>query len=284
MSKCPPVPEAMLSKAIIAHANDALNKQANSIIDQAGLAQPTDLSSGSPFLDFPFDLGVINTAGTAGIPANFSGAKVLYRREGSTPGGRLTFQSGGRVFRIYPGCSFDAPVTGGVLTLATNSVTAGTALFTVIKLKGYDFMEPPFGVAPPTLGSSITGGVPVGPSGAGTQAYNSAAGNIPIADTDGVSLAGVTGARAFVESNGGSVIQAGTLRWWQWDGSATTGSRWAPTQFQDVVDIGFTAGTWCPSDKQIWVPEGRIYAEFQLGTNLAGSGAFVIRMMTYGNT
>jgi hypothetical protein len=281
MSECPPGVLG-ISKEVLQHARDALNKGANAIIEQAGLASPVDLSSGSPFLDFPFDLATINTAGNAGVPANFSGYKVLYRREGSTPGGRLTFQSGGRVFRIYPGCYFTAPVSGGVLTLATNSVAAGTALFTIIKNPGYDFMEPPFGAAPPTLNPGAGGGTSTGPSGSLSQAYNSAAGNIPVLATDGLSLAGVTGVRAQIASSNGN-ITAANLFWWQFD----TGSGiWSPTDMQDIWGLTGASVTigWTPNDKQVWVPEGRIYAELRSATNVGGSGVWAVRLATFGNS
>lgn len=118
---------------------------------QIGDAPPVDLSSGSPFLDIPFSLATISTAGAVGIPApQFNGVKVLYRREGSAAGGRLNFISAGRVTRIYPGCWFKAPVTGGMLQIAENSINVGTALFTIIKNDGYDFREPPYDVQPAT--------------------------------------------------------------------------------------------------------------------------------------
>jgi hypothetical protein len=136
---------------VINYANQARELADTSIVRQQGDSPPIDLSSGSPFLDVPYDLATISAAGSVGVPAsNFNGVKVLYRREGSAAGGRLNFISAGRVTRIYPGCWFTAPVTGGVLQIADNSTNVGTALFTIIKNEGYDFREPPYDVQPAT--------------------------------------------------------------------------------------------------------------------------------------
>lgn len=162
-TKCCP-PKSNLSGDVLTYAEQAQKLTDDSIIRQAGDAPPVDLSSGSPFLDIPYNLATISAAGTVGVPAsNFNGVKVLYRREGSSAGGRLNFISAGRVTRIYPGCYFNAPVTGGMLQIADNSTTVGTALFTIIKNDGYDFREPPYDVQPasPTvlLGSISAAGV-----------------------------------------------------------------------------------------------------------------------------
>lgn len=144
-------PPQVLGADVLTYAKEATSLLESSVVRQAGEAPPVDMSSGSPFLDIPFDLATINTAGAAGVPASsFNGVKVLYRREGSAAGGRLNFISAGRVTRIYPGCWFKAPVTGGSLQIADNSTTVGTALFTIIKNEGYDFREPPYDVQPAT--------------------------------------------------------------------------------------------------------------------------------------
>lgn len=144
-----PEPARVVGSDVLAYAIEAKMLSENSIIRQQGDSPPVDLSQGSPFLDFPYDLATINTAGVAGVPADeFGGVKVIYRREGSAPGGRLNFVSAGRVTRLYPGCWFKAPVNGGVLQIAENSATVGTALFTIIKNEGYDFREPPYDVQP----------------------------------------------------------------------------------------------------------------------------------------
>lgn len=136
---------------VLSFAEDAKRLLENSIVRQQGDSPPQSLSEGSPFLDVPFDLATIAAATNVGIPANgFNGAKVLYRREGSSAGGRINFVSAGRVTRLYPGCWFKAPVTGGTLQIADNSTNVGTALFTVIKNEGYDFREPPYDVQPAT--------------------------------------------------------------------------------------------------------------------------------------
>lgn len=148
---------------VLGYAEAAKQAIAEQVINQQREAPPIDLSSGSPFLDVPFDLATINAAGAVGTPApQLNGVKVLYRREGSAAGGRLNFISAGRVTRIYPGCWFKAPVTGGTLQIADNSINVGTALFTIIKNDGYDFAEPPYDVQPATptvlLGSIASDG------------------------------------------------------------------------------------------------------------------------------
>lgn len=279
MSKCPPK-AVNLGADVLSLYKQARDNVDNSVIRQQADAPPIDLSSGSPFLDIPIDLAAVNTAGNAGVPvSSFNGQKVIYRKEGSTPGGRLNFISAGRVTRLYPGCYFDAPVTGGTLQIATNSVASGTALFTIIKSKGYDFFEPPYGLSPPIL---LPGAGPgsVGPAGVATQAYNSAAGNIPTAATDGLSLAGVTGVRANIVSAVGSTISAAELHWWQFD---TVSQLWGETDMLDIYALSAVNRVWFPLDKQVWVPEGRIYAELRSATNSAGSGAFTVHMQTFGN-
>lgn len=60
----------------------------------------------------------------------------------------------------------------------------------------------------------------VGPAGAATQTANHASANIPTAVTDGVSIAGQTGARVILSAEPGRTLSgAGTLKVWLYDGT-----------------------------------------------------------------
>lgn len=95
------------------------------------------------FDEIPVDLAALAAAGSAGLPFAHTGKKLIFRKMGSNPGARLVFRSAGRLTQFYPGCRMEAPFEGGTLILDDGSSVVGTALFTIVKLEGYDFIEPP---------------------------------------------------------------------------------------------------------------------------------------------
>lgn len=146
-----PAPNGSLSPSLLKFSKDILEyaEAATKAELDASLAQSVQkataanaASASLPFQDFPIDLATLNTAGVAGLPFNLSGVRLIYRREGSAPGGRIDYVSGGRLTRMYPGCVVDAPLGAGNLYIASGSCIVGTALFTVVQLPGYDYREP----------------------------------------------------------------------------------------------------------------------------------------------
>lgn len=87
-------------------------------------------------------LATLAAAGEQQLPFNKKGVRLIYRKMGSNPGGRLDFISAGRITQLYPGCRVEAPFDGGIMKLGQGSSQVGDALFTIVKLEGYDFREP----------------------------------------------------------------------------------------------------------------------------------------------
>lgn len=164
----------------------------------------TPLNEVGAFNEVPVDLATLAAAGGRQLPFAHKGVRLIYRKMGSNPGGRIDFVSAGRITQLYPGCRVEAPFDGGTLVLGTGSSEVGTALFTVVKLEGYDFREPE--VADVTqsqniylLGSLSAGGVityvsvledtdPVGVAPAGAFQTNGFTGLVLL--IDGLSNAG----------------------------------------------------------------------------------------------
>lgn len=126
---------------------------------------PNSMNEVGAFHDVPVNLATLAAAGAAGLPFTQKGVKLIYRRMGSNPGGRIDFVSAGRITQLYPGCRLEAPFDGGTFVIGQGSSAVGEALFTVVKLEGYDFNEPQGDVNNPTsentyvLGSSSDAGV-----------------------------------------------------------------------------------------------------------------------------
>lgn len=227
-----------------------------------------------------FDLGDARFTSPGYIEYPASGQRLIYSIQGSAPGGVLDFDfgAGGTELNCIPGSKLSGAFDRFVVRRNAASMQSGAVMLRVQNEPDADYTELTRGYPGGLLGNPSGGGI--GPAGATTQAYNSAAGNIPTAAADGLSLAGVSGVRAMVKSSNGA-ITAAQLVWWQF---STADNAWAPTDMLDVWALAGASATalWCPLDKQVWVPEGRIYPELRSATNAGGSGAFTVRLATWG--
>lgn len=254
------------------HASQALaDRKASPAINKRG-----------GFKNLTFDLGDarFSTPGYIEVPSG--GWSIVYSVQGSTPGGALDFDFdlGGQQLNVQPGAILRAPVERFTLRRNSGSVTAGTVVLRIQVEPDAEYDE----LARGSSSGSLTNpsGTGSGPAGATTQTYNSAAGNIPTAATDGISLAGLRGVRAIVKASGANTITVGVggIAWWQF---STADNAWGETDMFDVpLANGVARNIWVPNDKEIWVPEGRIYAEVRSMTNSGGSGAFTLRLQGWG--
>lgn len=232
------------------------------------------------FKNLTFDLGDARFTSPGYIEIPSGGWSIVYSVQGSTPGGALDFDFdlGGQQLNVQPGGVMRAPFERMRIARNSGSLTAGTVVLRVQVEPDVEYDELARGVS----GGTVTnpGGTGSGPAGATTQTYNSAAGNIPTAATDGISLSGLRGVRAIVKANGASTITpaVGSLNWWQF---STADNAWGETDFADICSV--TRNIWVAPEKEIWVPEGRIYCEVRSMTNSGGSGAFTVRLQGWGN-
>lgn len=226
-----------------------------------------------------FDLGDARFTTPGYIEVASGGWAIVYSVQGSTPGGALDFDFdlGGQQLNVQPGAIMRSPFERFTIRRNSGSLQAGAIQLRIATEPDADYDELYRGASGGTLVNPT--GTGSGPAGATTQTYNSAAGNIPTAATDGINLAGLRGVRAIVKVNGASTItpNVGALVWWQW---STADAAWGETDMQDVPSV--TRNIWVPNDKEIWVPEGRIYAEARSLTNSGGSGAFTVRLQGWG--
>lgn len=210
------------------------------------------------------------------------GWQLVVSIQGTVPGAVLDFDfdGGGEQLQCEPGAVLKGFFQGVRIKRNANSVQTGQVRLRVQTQPDVEYGELAKAGLQGTLGNP--GGAGVGPAGATTQLYNSAAGNIPTAATDGVSLAGVRGVRAIVKANAASTITVavGLLAWWQF---STVDNAWGETDMSDSpLGNGVARNIWVPNDKEVWVPEGRIYAEARSMTNSGGAGAFTVRLQTWG--
>lgn len=106
------------------------------------------ISDGMPFRPVVFNLNELTLATVS--PATpryigFSGNKLVYRREGSHPGGRLLLRAGGDLRQLYPGCVVTGPFTGREeLFLDINSAPAGMVTLEMVggEPGRFNFEEP----------------------------------------------------------------------------------------------------------------------------------------------
>lgn len=231
------------------------------------------------FTTYEFDLGDarLTTPGYIEVPTQ--GWSIVYSIQGSAPGGAIDvdFDLGGISENVQPGAILRGFFKRFIVRRNALSIGAGAVVLRIQREPDVEYDELARGDANGVLGNPTGAGV--GPAGATTQAYNSAAGNIPTAVTDGLSLVGVRGVRAQVVSALGSTIVAGELHWWQLD---TPSGLWGETSFTQVYALAVARRIWFSGDFENWVPEGRIYPEWRSGTNSAGAGAFTVRLYTWG--
>lgn len=231
------------------------------------------------FTSFEFDLGDARFTNPGYIEVPTKGWSIVYSLQGSAPGGALDidFDLGGLPENVQPGAILRGLFNRFIVRRNAGSIQAGNVMLRIQREPDVEYDELARGDANGILGNPS--GTGVGPAGATTQAYNSAAGNIPTAATDGLSLVGVRGFRAQVISALGSTITSGELHWWQLD---TPTALWGETSFMQVYALTAVNRIWFPGDLENWVPEGRIYPEWRSGVNSAGAGAYIVRLYTWG--
>lgn len=221
-------------------------------------------STGNPFTTEVIDL---SSEGPKTVNGRVYG--LIYRREGSSPGGRLHVDLGGGQFAdLYPGARVMATVDGLTISRSSAGVTSGTARLVVLRSPNANFDEPE-GSDPHVQGVATL----VGPSGATTQAHNSTNNAPVVAATDGISIVGVEGIRFDVSA--ATAATAGTARvWW------SDLSNWYLGLEAGHVDLQLVA-------KQVVVDSfvaarfGRAYVEMLSATN-AGGGVWTVRAHTWG--
>lgn len=126
-------------------------------------AQEQGAQLGLPFSQYTIDLA---TSGldTAGYRIAAKGQKLIYRREGSAPSGRLHVDVGGRLLDLYPGASIKVPFEGLTVFRSERSGAVGNAKLIVCSRGDVDFIEPQTDVA----GEDLTPVDLLGAVGAGT--------------------------------------------------------------------------------------------------------------------
>lgn len=238
---------------------------------------PINERGGFTTYEFELDDARFTTPGYIEVPT--SGWSLVYSLQGSAPGGALDvdFDLGGIAENVQLGAILRGYFKRFIVRRNAASLQSGHVVLRIQREPDVEYDELDRGASNGVLGNP--GGAGVGPAGATTQAYNSAAGNIPTALTDGLSLVGVRGVRAQVISALGSTISTGELHWWQLD---TPSGLWGETSFMQLYALATANRVWFPGDWENWVPEGRIYPEWRSGTNSGGAGAFTVRLYTWG--
>ena len=254
-----------------------VGQQPGKSLEERKARAPINERGGHTTIDFDLGDARFTTPGYIEVPT--SGWAIVYSLQGSAPGGALDidFDLGGIAENVQPGAVLKGFFKRFIVRRAPGSIITGTVVLRLLREPDVEYDELAGGDANGVLGNPSGAGV--GPAGATTQAYNSAAGNIPTLATDGLSLTGVRGVRAQVVSALGSVITAGEVHWWQLD---TPSGLWGETAFLQGYGLAVNRRIWFPGDFENWVPEGRVYPEFRSGTNDLGAGAFTVRLYTWG--
>lgn len=220
-----------------------------------------------------FDLSGIST--TLSRRVAMSGHALLYKRRGSNPWGHIWIEVNGRQVEMYPGCRIVGQFNEFQVLRHASSDTSGTVNLLVVQDPALAFEEPEQNV--PTEVRTYT----LGPAGATTQAYNSAAGNVPTALTDGFPLLGVKGFRVLLLA-ASSTLSAGSLRFWYQPNGATAAD-WRPNGGHFYSDVGGNSQigqVW--DDEEVLVLGGRGYVEARSVTAAAGSPLLTVQVECYG--
>lgn len=194
---------------------------------------------------------------------------LVYQVEGSDPGGRLNFDfgAGGRLTNQPPGLMLPVQFDALEISRGSRSVSGGDNarilyLVTEQAAAAYFYSNPN-----PLSGGNARGGA-VGPSGAVTQARNTAAdgANIPVLATDGMSLVGLNGFRVIIQTTlAVQTLVSGSIRYWYYDDDIAV---WmlVGVQALNIADgVGYTR--WAFSEELAPTGYGRIYPEVVLGNS-----------------
>lgn len=230
---------------------------------------------------FTFDLSDARFASGGAIEYTAQGQSVTYSVQNSAPGGVLDFDfdAGGQQLGAMPGSVLKGNFARFNVRLNPLSMLSGQVTLRVSSQPDVQFVE--LAQSGGQLGNPNNNGI--GPAGAVVQAAVANEGeNIPTAATDGVSLVGVSGVRAVVGNVGG--INGATLQWWQLYTASNGLSAWVQTDTVDVYGAASHQGAvlWMPSEHQIFVPQGRIYAELIGNIANAGTVPWIVALQTWG--
>jgi hypothetical protein len=118
------------------------------------------LHRGMPFREVYFDLSDLASSAAKKVP--ISGHQLLYRREGSAPGGRLNVQSGGEFKEFYPGSRIRAPFSEFIVSRSESSSPVGPVRLLIIQHPAVDFEEPPTLPSNLIRGAKLMGDVDAG--------------------------------------------------------------------------------------------------------------------------
>jgi len=131
------------------------------------------LNQSTPFSILTLDLA--DTKLAAGNNYPLTGYGILYRRTGSSPGGRLTLDWGGNQLTLYPGDRITGYFERFSLARAASSASTGTAILVVLTREDAIYEEPPFGASGVlndatdilgSIGSGVSVNINTVPSGA----------------------------------------------------------------------------------------------------------------------
>ena len=212
----------------------------------------------------------VDLSSTTKKPYNARGFALYFPRSLNSPQAalRVSFNGGGEL-TLTPGMAIRAPfrrfeaVSTGELAIGV--ATLVVARHPLLDLRWTDVPE-----------DGVPTRVVVGPSGAATQALNTAqwGANAPVLATDGVSLRGAKGMRALVAGVGGGALATIQGNWWYWDpGSAL----WMPS----TITTGWAAtgqAQVSTEDNAVTVPYGRAYFEAWNATGPATSVAVTLQV------
>lgn len=226
-------------------------------LERIRLDAPPRLEVAGGFKERTIDLATLPTTGQG---LGLQGTGLLYRRENSHPGGRITVVVGTEVHDLYPGCVLRGKFDKLWLYRSSRSVTSGDARLIVLTDPSVDLVEPAtltvVGFRQPKGDGTNIG---VGPNGLFEQVIGSAAGNVPVAATDGMDLTDLRGLRVILSAGVGETLSgAGTLRFWQ--NSASRG-RWVRSQDVKLAVTDSGVRDIIYPDMEVLVPEGRVYVE-----------------------
>jgi len=187
-------------------------------------------------------------------------------RDGSEALGRVVADVGNETPPIGPGVEIRGPI--GQLRLKRGDGSAETGIIRVALFLSDDARI----VEPPVLtGKAIK--YDVGPDGETSQAYNSPAGNVPIAENDGAPLQNAAAFKVLLYTSSGNIEAGGKIVLWFFNNGA-----WHESPFTyDVFDIAGAYATF--GDEIVKLADGRVYAEARSVTNSGGDGDFVVSIV-----
>ena len=196
---------------VAALGNAAIEKESQNT--GVNISGASDFNKGSPFTELLINLNDSTFQQGGGKFLDIGGYGLIYRRQGSSPVGRIQVSSVGSISWIYPGCRLKMKFSGlslkvvaganpnqGSTQTATAALGVGYASLLVLNQPDVDYLE----------ADSVIPGLNFAP----IRLYQSpgAIANNTIFDT-GIDVTGFSKLLLFVQSGDGGTISAGTWGW-----------------------------------------------------------------------